>query len=72
MMMLLAVFYYWLSVDGCYWLYWSITNPDALDMRPANFFASDVPLLAVWIIWLYQGSMRDLIASVRSQLTRQR
>lgn len=68
----LAVFCYWLSVDGCYWLYWSLTNPDALDMRAANFFASTCLYWLCGFIWLYQGSMRDLIASVRSQLARQR
>ncbi|MDH4216298.1 MAG: DUF2809 domain-containing protein, partial [Gallionella sp.] len=31
----------WLTVDGCYWLYWHFKNPVALElMRDANFFAS--------------------------------
>ncbi len=39
-MLPLVLFWYWLSVDGCYWPYWSLVNPEALVMREANFYAS--------------------------------
>jgi len=34
----------WWTVDGCYWLYWSIVDPAALVMRSANFGASLMPI----------------------------
>ena len=32
--MLLGLFFYYFTVDGCYWLYWSAVKPDALVMHP--------------------------------------
>lgn len=57
----LALFYYWVSVDGAYWLYWSITKPDALIMREANFFASTCLYWLCGMIWLHSGSLREMI-----------
>lgn len=58
---LLAIFGLWLSVDGVYWAYWSIQNPQAVAlMRSANFPASLCLYLLCGFIWLYDGSLKQL------------
>ena len=57
--MLLAT---WFTIDGSYWLYWNFKSPIVLDlMRGANF----LPSLALYgmcgMIWLYRGSLRQLL-----------
>jgi hypothetical protein len=63
-----ALFATWFSVDGCYWIYWHFRNPRALDyMRSANFPAS-LSLYAICaVIWLYRGSLRELMAETRTR-----
>jgi hypothetical protein len=57
----LMLFFTWFTVDGCYYLYWSQKNPQALAlMRSANFFASLSLYGICGIVWLYRGSLRDL------------
>ena len=57
----LALFWTWLSVDGCYWLYWHFRDPRALDwMRSANFPASLALYGICGAIWLYRGSLSEL------------
>lgn len=64
-----ALFATWFTVDGCYWLYWQHKNPAALDMmRDANFFASLSLYGICGVLWLYRGSMRDLINDLRTIL----
>lgn len=61
----LALFYTWLSVDGCYALYWHFMDPDALQlMRPANAPASLALYGICGIIWLYRGSLRELLSEI--------
>lgn len=63
----LALFFTWLSVDGCYALYWHFKNPAALEaMRSANAPASLSLYGICGVIWLYRGSLRDFFAEVRS------
>ena len=57
----LALFWYYFSVDGCYWLYWSIVNPEALFMREANFLASSCLYWLCGFIWLHDGPLKELI-----------
>lgn len=53
----------WLCVDGCYALYWTIQNPMALTlMRSANFPASLSLYAICGLMWLYPGSLKQLIA----------
>lgn len=54
------LFITWFAVDGCYWIYWSLENPDALQMRDVNFPASLSLYGICGVIWLYQGSLNDL------------
>lgn len=63
------LFVTWFSVDGCYWLYWHFKNPFALEqMRAANFAAS-LPLYGLCGgIWLYRGSLRELLGELRGLL----
>lgn len=63
------LFVTWFSVDDCYWLYWHFKNPLALEqMRAANFAAS-LPLYGLCGgIWLYRGSLRELLGELRGLL----
>ena len=57
----------WISVDGCYAIYWHLKDPAALElMRSANAPASFTLYVACGLIWLYRGTLRELIASIRS------
>jgi hypothetical protein len=67
-MLPLGLFWYWLSVDGSYWLYWSLVNPEALVMREANFYASSCLYFLCGFIWLHDGPLRELLA--RKETTR--
>jgi hypothetical protein len=65
-LMLLAT---WFSVDGCYWLYWRERNPAALElMRSANFPASLALYGLCGAVWLYRGSLRELLVEVRDSV----
>ena len=59
----------WFTVDGIYWLYWRFKDPWALEMmREANFPAS---LSLYWIcgvIWLYRGSLSELLEETKRAL----
>lgn len=58
---LIAIVGLWLSVDGVYWAYWSLKNPQAVAlMRSANFPASLCLYLLCGFIWLYDGSLKQL------------
>jgi hypothetical protein len=59
-MMPLALLAAWFSIDGSYWLYWSALKPEALFMRPANAFASTFLYLLMGMVWMYNGSLREL------------
>ncbi|MGB7651610.1 MAG: hypothetical protein WBL62_10520 [Gallionella sp.] len=63
----LMLFFTWFTVDGCYAIYWHFKNPVALEMmRDANFFAS-LPLYGMCgVVWLYQGSLRQLSVEIRA------
>lgn len=58
----LALFFYYFSVDGCYWLYWRSVRPEALElMREANFHASTCLYWLCGFIWLHRGPLRNLL-----------
>lgn len=58
-----ALFATWFTVDGCYWIYWSLRNPAALAwMRSANAPASLALYGLCGVLWLYRGSLRELFA----------
>lgn len=57
----LMLFFTWFTVDGCYWLYWSYKNPEALAlMRDANFPASLSLYGMCGLVWYFNGSLRQL------------
>ena len=64
----LALFATWFTVDGCYWIYWSLTNPEALVMRSANFGASLALYGICGALWLYRGNLRDFLAELRRRV----
>lgn len=59
----LALFWYWLCVDGCYWAYWRLVDPEALVLREANFYASSCLFWLCGFIWLHNGPLRNLLAT---------
>ncbi len=57
----LMLLYTWWSVDGCYALYWSIKDPQALAlMRSANFGASLCLYLTCGLIWYPKMSLMEM------------
>lgn len=67
----LALFFIWFTVDGSYWMYWSIKDPVALEaMRRANFFASLSMYLGMGVIWMWNGSLREFISPISRMATR--
>ncbi len=63
----LMIFLTWLTVDGCYAMYWYLKNPIALEqMREANFFASLSLYGICGLIWLYRGSLREMYSDIEA------
>lgn len=57
----------WFSVDGCYAIYWHLKDPAVLAlMREANLPASLSLYGICGAVWLYRGSMRELLSGLRS------
>ncbi len=64
----LAALFYYVTVDGCYWLYWSIVDPAALMMRAMNFYVSTCLFWLCGFIWLHNGPLKTLLGnSLREQ-----
>lgn len=62
----LMLFYTWFTVDGCYWIYWHFTNPQALElMRSANFLASLSLYWMCGLTWFYQGGLKEFFSNMR-------
>ena len=69
----LALFLTWLSVDGCYAIYWHFRDPFVLEtMRSANAPISLILYGLCGMFWLYRGSLRALLADVRRAVARDR
>ena len=65
----LALFLSWFTVDGCYAWYWSLVDPAALAlMRDVNAPASGALFGMCALVWLYNGSLRELLRDVRAWL----
>jgi len=64
------LFVTWFSVDGCYAIYWYFKNPVALEMmRDTNLPASLSLYGMCGIIWMYQGSLRQLFLEIKNHLS---
>lgn len=57
----IAIFLVWFSVDGCYWLYWSLKEPSALALRKYNLGASLPLYFLCGCIWYYNGTLLNLV-----------
>lgn len=65
------LFFTWFTVDGSYAIYWYFKNPMALEMmREANFLASLSLYGMCGVVWLYQGSLRQLFMEIQNQMDR--
>jgi hypothetical protein len=61
----------WVSVDGCYAVYWHFKDPRALElMRSANFSASLALYGMCGLLWVYRGSLLDFSRDVGARLRR--
>jgi hypothetical protein len=61
------LFFTWFTVDGCYAIYWYFKNPVVLElMRSVNFPASLSLYGMCGIVWLYRGSLRELVSEIRN------
>jgi hypothetical protein len=66
----LALLATWFTVDGCYALYWHWRDPQVLSlMRAYNFPASLALYGLCGVLWLYRGSLRDLVGDASEELT---
>ena len=64
----LMLFVTWLTVDGCYWIYWYFKNPVALElMREANFPASLSLYAICGLVWYYRGSLREAFGTLAAR-----
>lgn len=62
----MALFVAWVVVDGIYVLYHSVMGNQMF--RLENFYASSALYFLAGSIWLYRGSVRELISNVRAVL----
>ena len=60
----LAVFYWYFSVDGCYWLYH--TARGNMMVRDGNFWASTPLYFLMGCVWLYRGSLREFRGDIHA------
>jgi hypothetical protein len=66
----LALLATWFTVDGCYALYWHFVDPATLAlMRAWNFPASLALYGLCGVLWLFRGSLHELMASIGEELT---
>jgi hypothetical protein len=66
----LALLATWFTVDGCYALYWHIKNPTALElMRAYNAPASLALYGLCGVLWLYRGSLVELVADLAEEIS---
>lgn len=56
----------WVVVDGIYVLYHTVVGNEMF--RVENFYASSALYFLAGAIWLYRGSVRELISNVRAVL----
>jgi hypothetical protein len=49
----IAFFLVWVSVDGSYWAYWSLVNPDSLMLRNAQYQTSLCLYFLCGLLWYY-------------------
>ncbi len=67
----LMLFFTWFTVDGCYWLYWSYKNPEALAMmRDVNFLASLILYILCGFVWYYRGSLKQFLRETKDAITK--
>ncbi|QDA58469.1 hypothetical protein FHQ07_06645 [Thermomonas aquatica] len=65
-----ALFWTWVSVDGTYTIYWFFVDPAALILRPANAMASLALYGMCGLVWLYRGTLRQLVEFTASLFRR--
>jgi len=64
------LFFTWFTADGCYAIYWHFRDPHALEaMRAANFPASLSLYGICGVLWLYHGSLSELLSDCRRCLS---
>ncbi|MHB1186836.1 hypothetical protein [Thiobacillus sp.] len=60
----------WFTVDGCYAIYWYFKDPVALEMmRDVNFPASLSLYGMCGILWMYQGSLKQLFSEIQNHFS---
>ncbi len=64
----MALFVAWVVVDGVYVLYHTVIGNQMF--RIENFYASSALYFLGGAIWLYRGSLRELLANVRGVFRR--
>lgn len=66
----LALLATWVTVDGCYALYWHWQDPQVLALMRAWNFPASLGLYGLCgVLWLYRGSLQELVADLGEELT---
>lgn len=60
---LMATIMFWFTVDGCYMLYHAAMHNETF--RLENFLVSSLLYLICGMIWLYEGSLRDICQNLK-------
>lgn len=68
--LVLSLFLTWLTVDGSYYAYWSIINPNALYMRSYQWPLSLMMFLFCGFLWLFSGSCKETVILYKEALQR--
>ena len=65
----LALFAYWLTVDGSYIAYNAcLGHPVGVELRKVNFFASSLLYVLCGWLWLPQKSLRELLSELAATM----
>lgn len=56
-----AAFWTWFSVDGSYWIYWSLVDPSVLVLRAANAGVSLALYGMCGLVWYPKASLREIM-----------
>jgi hypothetical protein len=64
--LLVALFLAWFTIDGSYWLYWSIVDSSVLFMRIAQWPASTLLYLLAGVVWYPKLSASEILSQTLS------
>jgi hypothetical protein len=64
----LAIFLAYFTIDGCYWIYHTLMGN--VMIREGNAYASTPLYFFMGMVWVWEGSLRELVVAVRGAVKR--